>query len=45
MAGGAIAPTSVAQLHVEAYHGKLTVYVMVVALISACGGLLVRLNL
>lgn len=40
MAGGGIVSGGGAHLHVEAYHGKMTWYVLGVALIAASGGLL-----
>jgi len=40
MAGGGIVSGGGAPLHVEAYHGKMTWYVVGVALIAASGGLL-----
>lgn len=40
MAGGGIVAGHGVDLHAEQYHGKLTVYVVFVALMAASGGLL-----
>lgn len=40
MAGGGMVAVGAEHLHAEAYGGRLTGYVIFVAILSACGGLL-----